>query len=190
MTRLFLIRHGEPDAAWGGAEPDPGLSPLGRAQAEDAAAALAEQGSLAVLSSPMRRCLETAAPYAARRSLTPVVQPRISEVATPHGVGDRRAWLAQNFPWRTGVDQPTWSTLDSELRRWRAEVLGWAHGVDADCAAFTHFVAINVIVGAALGREETVVVRPDYASITELELQAGALRLVRAGHEMRTGEVR
>ena len=63
MARLFLIRHGEPETAWGDAGDDPGLSPAGQAQAAAAAAALAAEGTLAVLSSPMRRCQETAAPY-------------------------------------------------------------------------------------------------------------------------------
>jgi hypothetical protein len=54
---------------------------------------------------------------------------------------------------------------------------------------FTHFIAINVIVGAALESNETIVCKPGYASITELAVE-GQLRLVRVGEEMRTGEVR
>ena len=41
MARLFLIRHGKPEAAWGGDQVDPGLSERGRAQAARAAEALA-----------------------------------------------------------------------------------------------------------------------------------------------------
>ena len=37
MLKLYLVRHGEAAAAWGDHD-DPGLSPLGQAQATDAAA--------------------------------------------------------------------------------------------------------------------------------------------------------
>lgn len=190
MTRLFLIRHGEPEAAWGGAEDDPGLSDRGRAQALAAADSLLGKGGLAVLSSPMRRCRETAAPYAGRRALVPLIEARVSEVATPAGVGDRRAWLQESFPWRDPAARRLWSELDPGLRAWREDVLAFVGGLDQDFAVFTHFIAINVIAGAALAREETIVCRPDYASITELEVNGGDLRLIRAGAEMSVGEVR
>ena len=189
MTRLFLIRHGEPEAAWGGAIDDPGLSEAGQRQAEAAATALVNLGDLHILSSPMRRCLETAAPYAQQRGLTPAIEPHVSEVATPAGVTDRRAWLLQNFPWQAGPAR-AWSDLAPELAAWRAQMLGCVTALDKDCAAFTHFIAINVIVGAALARNETIVCKPGYASITELAVEGGELHLVRLGEEMRTGGVR
>jgi broad specificity phosphatase PhoE len=189
MTRLFLIRHGEPEAAWGGAVDDPGLSQTGRMQAEAAAAELTTFGELAVLSSPMRRCRETAEPYARRVGLTPAIEPRVSEVATPSGIADRRAWLLQNFPWQGGPAR-AWSDLSSELSAWRDQMLGCVRALDQDCAVFTHFIAINVIVGAALARNETIVCKPGYASITELSVEGGAIRVVRLGEEMRIGEVR
>jgi hypothetical protein len=55
---------------------------------------------------------------------------------------------------------------------------------------FTHFIAINVIVGAALGVEHTIVCTPDHASITEIDIGAGALRLVRHGASMQVDDVR
>jgi broad specificity phosphatase PhoE len=189
MNRLFLIRHGEPEAAWGGAVDDPGLSETGREQAVAAATVLNTLGDLHAVSSPMRRCLETAAPYAQLRDLTPAIEPRVSEVATPAGVTDRRAWLLQNFPWQGGQAR-AWSDLSSELAAWRAQMLGYVSALDKDCAVFTHFIAINVIVGAALARNETIACRPGYASITELAVDGGALHLVRLGEEMRIGEVR
>lgn len=189
MTRLFLIRHGEPEAAWGGAVDDPGLSEAGRRQAEGAAAALVAYGDLTIVSSPMRRCQETAAPYAERRSTRPLIVPRVSEVATPAGVADRRAWLLQNFPWQGGAPR-TWSDLAPELLAWRKEMLGCVTAFGKDTAVFSHFIAINVIVGAALARSETIVCRPNYASITELAVEDGALRLAQFGEEMRAGEVR
>jgi hypothetical protein len=55
---------------------------------------------------------------------------------------------------------------------------------------FTHFIGINVIAGAALGAEHTIVCTPDHASITELEVNDGALRLIAFGAEMQVDDVR
>jgi broad specificity phosphatase PhoE len=189
MIRLFLVRHGEPEAGWGEALDDPGLSKRGWDQARVAAEALAALGPLALVSSPLRRCDETAAPYAAQRGAAPVLEARVGEVAAPAGVIDRRAWLLGEFPWRGGPMRH-WRDLAPELAAWRAAMLGFVGGLPEDTVVFTHFVAINVIVGAALGRDETIVCKPGYASITELSLDRGALKLVALGEEMRMGEVR
>lgn len=189
MARLFLIRHGEPEAAWGGADDNPGLSELGRVQAAEAARTLAALGPLAVLTSPMRRCRETTAPYAELVGLAALIEPRVSEVPTPEGIADRRTWLQDNFPWRSGAAR-SWATLAPGLLNWREEMLGWARGLERDAAVFSHFIAINVLVSAALGRDQTIVCKPDYASITELEISSSGLRLVRHGAEMQAGELR
>ncbi|HYD87420.1 MAG TPA: histidine phosphatase family protein [Vitreimonas sp.] len=189
MARLFLIRHGEPEAAWGSADDDPGLSSSGRAQAEAAAQALLAEGALAAFTSPMRRCRETAASYERLAGVRAAIEPRVSEVPTPAGVSDRRTWLQQNFPWRGGAPR-TWSALDEALHAWRREMLACIRAFERDTAVFTHFIAVNVIAGAALGREDTIVCKPGYASITEIEVSPGGLRLVRFGDEMQTGEVR
>jgi hypothetical protein len=97
--------------------------------------------------------------------------------------------LLENFPWRGG-DARLWSTLAPELHAWRADMLGFVRGLSEDSVVFSHFIAINVIVGAALGREETIVCKPGYASITELAIADGALSLVKLGEEMVVGEVR
>jgi broad specificity phosphatase PhoE len=191
MARLLLIRHAEPEAAWGGEEDDPGLSDAGRAQAAAVAEALAAEGALAVLSSPKRRCQETAAPYLERRRLVRLdLSPRFGEVEAPAGVSDRRAWLMENFPWRPGAAVRPWKSVAPELRAWRDRVLGAARAIDRDTVVFTHFIAANAIVGAAKESAYTIVCRPNYASITELEVRNGLIRLVRLGEEMREGEVR
>lgn len=190
MSRLFLIRHGEPEEQWGGGDPDPGLSERGRAQAAAAAAALSRLGKLKIVSSPMRRCIETAAPFATRSDVAIVMEPRVSEAAAPGGIADRRAWLQEAFPWRAGSDPQYWGSLDAALRQWREGVLGAVRAHVGDIAIFTHFIAINAIVGHALAREETIVCRPGFASVTALECVDGALRMLRHGADMSEGEVR
>ncbi|MFC6982819.1 histidine phosphatase family protein [Streptomyces cirratus] len=75
MTTLVLLRHGEtlltPERRLSGSGgSNPGLSPAGRRQAEATAQALARRGGIeAVVTSPMRRCQETAGSVAARLGL-------------------------------------------------------------------------------------------------------------------------
>lgn len=186
MARLFLIRHAEPLAAWGGGDSDPGLSPRGQAQAEAAAVTLRTKGPLVAMSSPMRRCRETALAFSA----APSIEARVSEVAAATGITNRQEWLKQNFPWAEGVPRRRWSDASADLRQWRDDVLAAILAVETDTAVFTHFIAINAILSAASGVAETIVARPAHASITEIDTTGGVMRLVRMGAEMDGGEVR
>jgi broad specificity phosphatase PhoE len=185
MTRLFLIRHGAPASAWGEADPDPGLSPRGLEQARAAAEVLAALGAGAAVSSPMRRCRETAAAFAEGAA----IDARVSEVRAPAAVGDRRAWLRDNFPWQVAGQSRAWVELDPALHAWRSELLQALAELADGSAVFTHFIAINAIVGATLAATQTIVCRPDYASITEIEMRGGAPSLIKLGAEMQAGEV-
>jgi broad specificity phosphatase PhoE len=189
MARLFLIRHGEPQAAWGGGDLDPELSPEGLRQVEAVSLTLAALGLNRAVSSPMRRCQQTAAPFGHVQRLDISLEPRISEVSAPAGISDRRAWLAENFPWQGGAPVD-WRVLSPALHRWRNDLLSALSELPDKTAVFTHFIAINAVVGAALGRGDTIVCRPDYASITEIETTAAGLKLVRQGAQMSDGDVR
>ena len=186
MIRILLIRHAQPEGAWGVAD-DPGLTERGRAQAEGAAMMLARVAPLFLVSSPLRRCRETAGPTVALFGQEAVIEPRVAEVRTPTAAADRRAWLAARF----ADDASTlWTDLEAETRAWRDELLACVRGWRTDTAVFTHYIAINVLAGAATGREETLVCRPAHASITELALENGALRLVALGAQMPDGVAR
>ncbi len=190
MVRVFLIRHAEPRAHWGGDEHNPGLSETGHAQAAAAAAALAGLGDLAACSSPLRRCVETASPYVDQRGVALRYDPRVGEVTAPADIVDRRAWLMANFPFLDPHPSQRWGALDPQLHAWRAQVLNAVRELGEDTAIFSHFIAINALVGAALGRDETIVCRPAHASITELALSDAALSLVRLGAQMDNDDVR
>lgn len=75
VTTFVLLRHGEtaltPQKRFSGSGgDDPELSPAGQRQAAAVAAALAERGTVqAVVSSPLRRCRQTAQAVAARAGL-------------------------------------------------------------------------------------------------------------------------
>lgn len=190
MTRIFLIRHAEPAASWGGAAHDPGLSEQGRVQADVAATLLAMEGPLELISSPMLRCRETAAALAHRTGVGPRIEPRVSEVSAPSGVSDRPAWLRQNFVWASGVPKRPWADVAPALHAWRDDAVAAIGALQTDCAVFTHFIAINAIVGAIEHNPHTIVFRPGHASITELERTGSGLRVVRLGAEMVSEDVR
>ncbi len=83
-----------------------------------------------------------------------------------------------------------WTDVDPALLAWRDDVTNAMRAVRGDSAVFSHFIAINVIVGTAIGAEETMVFRPGHASITELAMEDGALRVVSLGAEMQSADVR
>lgn len=96
VTTLVLLRHGEtlltPQRRLSGSGgSDPGLSPAGRAQAQAVAEALAHRGGIeAVVTSPMRRCRETARAVAARLGLGVQVERDLREA-------DFGAWEGLTF---------------------------------------------------------------------------------------------
>lgn len=186
MSRLYLIRHGRPASTWGGADEDPGLDEIGRAQAEavaDRLMALPEaERPRRVASSPLRRCRETAAPLAARLGLDLVIDPAVGEIPTPAGIGlDARSdWLRTAF-------QGSWAEIegDRDYEAWRAGVLA-AVGEREGWAVFSHFVAINAVVSRLEGSDAVVRFRPDHTSVTVLEARPEGLRLLQRGHEAAT----
>ncbi len=172
---IFLIRHAEPAAGWGEAQ-DPGLSDLGRRQAEAAAAALRDLGAKAAISSPMRRCRETAAPFEGETGAAARIEPAVSEIKTPDGIADRSAWLR-------GVMARGWADAGYDFLDWRSAALTAIEALDDGAAVFTHFVAINAIVGLIEEDDAVMVFRPAHCSITSVERVAGDWRVVQRGAE-------
>jgi broad specificity phosphatase PhoE len=172
MARLTLIRHGEAAAAWGD-DLDPGLSELGRRQSDAVAHALAAIGPMPILVSPLRRTLETARPLTRLWRTEAAVEPRVGEIRTPDGLGDRTPWLRS-------VMAGVWSQQDPGLRAWADGVVDVLLARREDTVIVSHFVAINVAVGRAIGDDRVICVRPGNCSRTVLDNADGALRLVEA----------
>jgi broad specificity phosphatase PhoE len=57
---------------------------------------------------------------------------------------------------------------------------------DTDTVVFSHFVAINAAIGAALDDDRLVIRRLDNCSVTTLDIVDGRLALVEGGHEADT----
>lgn len=184
MSRIWMIRHGKPSATWGGADEDPGLDAAGEAQARAAAEALLAMPDrpTRVISSPLRRCRETAAPYAEMLGVEVEIDPRVGEIPTPARLAaeERPAWLRRAFG---GL----WREIEGDLDydAWRRGVAGAVAGY-AGCAVFSHYVAINAAVSTALEDERVMGFRPDHCSITVFGAGPDGLILEDKGREAAT----
>jgi broad specificity phosphatase PhoE len=186
MSRLYLIRHGKPAAVWGEADEDPGLDEAGQAQANAARDYLMslpeEDRPKRVVSSPLRRCRETALPTAEALGVEVEIDPFVGEIPTPKGLSaeERPAWLR-------GVFQGRWKEVvgDLDYDAWRGDVVKSLHA-RGDTAVFSHYVAINAVMSHLDGDERVLVFRPDHASISTLETDGERLTLVERGREAAT----
>ncbi len=84
-AELFIVRHAdaipeEDEIIPSGIYDDLPLSRTGRKQAQALAERLSSLSFDAIYSSPLRRCLETAAPLAERLGMTPIIVERLKEI--------------------------------------------------------------------------------------------------------------
>jgi broad specificity phosphatase PhoE len=187
MTRVYMIRHGKPSSTWGeDADPDPGLDDAGKAQAEKAADALMalapEHRPTRVFSSPLRRCRETAMPFAARLGVPVEIDPRVGEIPSPKALSD-----AERGPWLQHAFTQQWAEVEGDIDYddWRRSVAA-AVAEKAGAAVFSHYVAINAAVSCTEGTNAVLSFRPDHASISVFTVEAGGLRLLEKGPEAAT----
>jgi broad specificity phosphatase PhoE len=94
-----------------------------------------------------------------------VVDARVGEIATPDGIG-----LAERGTWLRDLMGRRWPDLGPGLRLWRQRVLDALAELSADTIVVTHYIAINVAVGASLGDDRVVNTRPANASVTVIDV--------------------
>lgn len=176
---IYLVRHGEAAAGWG-SHPNPGLSETGQGQARTASEALAGLGIQQVFSSPMQRCQETAAPFVAASDLPLTIEPGVTEVPTPADVGDDRV------SWLRSMMAGTWAEAPDVVQAWRAQLIETVSGLPENSVVFSHFVAINALVGHSEGVDAVTVFRPNYCSMTRFQAADNQLKLIERGQELDT----
>jgi broad specificity phosphatase PhoE len=138
---MILLRHGQSEfnLHFSAERRDPGivdprLTPLGHAQAEEAAAALVGAGLRRIIVSPYTRALQTVAPLARAMRLPVFVNPVVRErFAFTCDVGTPRTELALAWPeldlsgldevWWPPVEEPVQSLLD-RAALFRGEMAG------------------------------------------------------------------
>jgi broad specificity phosphatase PhoE len=172
MARVWLIRHAEPTVAIG---TDPDLTELGFAQAQ---ALVGQMPPSALRTSPLQRARSTAQALADAWGAAPVVDTAYRELPSPTATaGSRRAWLRAAM-------QSTFGELGPEVGLWHQGILDAVAALHADTAVVTHALVINAVVGACIGDDRVLHVRPAHASITALEVDAGGhISLVQRGRE-------
>ena len=171
MSRVYLIRHAKPSATWGGDDDDPGLDDIGQAQAGAAAKALLAlppaRRPVRVVSSPLRRCRETAAPFAAAIGAEVEIDASVGEIPTPAALSpaERGPWLRKAFTGR-------WSEIEGDLdyEAWRGRVLA-AVASRPDAAVFSHFIAGGDVTAGGVLHAVTSVAQtlPDADEAYDLE---------------------
>ncbi len=185
-THLLLLRHGEtpltPERRFSGTgSSDPGLSDVGRRQAEQAARApaLAAAEPVLILSSPLRRCRETAAVLAGALRLGVEVDEDLremdfgvwegltfAEVEERHAA-DLAAWKRSADVAPTGSSE-TFADLQRRIAAAAARITR-AHP-DAAVLAVTHVTPVKAFVAQALGAPPS--------AFFSMELSPGALTRV------------
>ncbi|MFJ4775413.1 histidine phosphatase family protein [Streptomyces sp. NPDC088762] len=165
MTTLVLLRHGEtlltPGRRLSGSGgSNPGLSPAGRRQADAAADALAHRGDIeAVVTSPMRRCRETARPVAERLGLNLQVDPDLREADFGAWEGLTFSEVRARYPddlnaWFTSPDSPPTGaaeTMHQVARRVTAVRDGLlARYAGATVLIVSHVVPVRTLLRLAL----------------------------------------
>jgi broad specificity phosphatase PhoE len=106
----------------------------------------------------------------------------VSEIPSPKGVAmsDRIVWLRQAM-------QGTWSDLGADYVAYRDCITEFVRGIQTDAVIFSHFIAINAVIGGVLGDDRLVIRSLDNCSITIFESDTtGNLSLTQGGHEADT----
>lgn len=190
---LVIVRHGRPEHiedAMGAADPD--LAEVGRRQAERVGDYLSPAGIDLIVTSPLARARQTAAPLAERLGLEPVVVDGVAEydrhdsTYVPAEVTRRRI--------REGAIDEAWTDplsvlAEDEKHEWMRGVHAAFRQLIADnpgrrVAVFCHGMVTSVWFAQLLGIDDTLRFVPDYAGVSRvLASAAGDTVTVRSFNE-------
>ncbi len=180
MARLYLVRHGETSGTFTDSR-DPGLTERGRQQAQTAADRLRLMQPKQIVTSPLRRAVETAMPLSFALSMQPLVVNEVAEIPSPPNMS-----LDHRGEWLRAIMGRNWSQTDPGLRQWRDGIVNVLTRLQVDTAIYSHFVAINVALGASIGDDRVTCFMPAHASVTILETNGRAVSLVEIGQTAET----
>jgi probable phosphoglycerate mutase len=158
---VYIARHGE--TTWNAVGRYQGrletpLSPLGQAQAQALAAALADKAIERIISSPLSRCVQTAVPLSLKTGVPIETDPRLLEIAHGTWEGRYRDEIAATEPelYRTWKEHPErvkfegGESLAEVLARWKAFAADFDPRVNT--VLFTHDIVVRVALLERAGR--------------------------------------
>lgn len=175
-----LVRHGRAAAGWD-ADPDPDLDEVGRRQAAEVAGRLPVTAATTILTSPLLRCRSTAAAFESVAGVAAAIDPRVAEIPSPEGVA-----LSDRIGWLRVAMQGTWTQLGERYTAYRDAVVGAICEMGDETVVFSHFVAINAVIGACLDDDRLVARNLDHCSVTTVVVDHGRVRLLEGGREADT----
>lgn len=186
---LYLVRHAKPASAYGDSV-DPGLDDTGRTQAVLTAERLkALPNRLPVYTSPLRRCRETAQPLAEAWGIQAIVLPDVGEVPSPPlSLKERQEWLRKAMTSDWANLQASAPAGSPDYAGWRSSLVDAVSVIAGDAVIYSHFIAINAIIGAALQSEQVISFRPGHASVTTIEVSGGKITVKQLGDETAPGD--
>lgn len=171
MTRLWLVRHGEPV----GGQHDPPLTRLGHEQSEAVGERLVALDPCAVVSSPLVRACETAAPLARRWGVEIEIVDAVRELPSESYEPEaRQAWLRMAM-------RSTFAELDVMQRSWRDGIIAFLLSRREPAVIFSHAVVINAVVGRIEGHDRVLAFVPEHTSVTVVDSDGSQLTLVERG---------
>jgi broad specificity phosphatase PhoE len=190
---LLWVRHGEPEriAPGSGVRADPRLTPLGREQARRLADWLAFEPIDAVLSSPMRRAVDTAAPIAASLGVEVEVVEGLIEYdsGSDHYIPMEELRVTKDERW-TAMVEGRWDAFGADLPDvFRARVEATVADIvdrfaGRRVAAVCHGGVINVALGSVLGVEQPLWFEPGYTSLSRMLASRTGIRSVASLNEL------
>ena len=190
---VLWIRHGEPEriAPGTGVRADPRLTAAGREQAERLAEWLAVEQVDAVLSSPLRRAIETAQPIAAAVGREVETFEGIVEydVNSDHYIPTEELRVTKDERW-TAMVEGRWDEFGAELPEiFRARVDEAVNAIvdrfpGGRVAAVCHGGVINVAIGSVLGIAQPLWFEPGYSSISRMLAARSGIRSVASLNEL------
>lgn len=194
--QLVLVRHGLPviHRAAPGEGADPALAPEGIAQAEALARWLAHEPITAVVSSPLRRARETAAPVAAAFGLDVQIADGVAEfdrgsheyVPMEHLDRDDPRWqtmLEGNYYTSAEADDGTTTITPIDPAEFSERVVAAIDDIVADhrggrVVVACHGGVLNTYLAHVLGRRPGLFFRPSYTGICRVEASSRGHRSV------------
>ena len=179
QMKIYLVRHGQAADTWQVSD-DPGLSVLGHQQAAATAKQLSEQvgPDIQLVSSPLLRARETALPFATTLGAEVSIIEAFREIPTPVPRPERQAWLHS-------IARQSWGEQHEMVRDWHRALLQQLRQIRHPTVVFTHFMALNAIVGTLSANDKVMCFLPDNASITTLEWDDESLQVVELGRQFR-----
>lgn len=191
---LLLIRHAVPERITveqsGGEPADPSLTDVGRGQARRLAGWLEIEGVHHVVSSPLRRAAETAAPLAAALELTVEIEPELCEydAATDSYIPIEELRAENDERWQAMVEG-RWADYGGEPpEEFRDRIVPCIDRIIAahpgeKVAAVCHGGVINVYLASILGIDRHLWFDPGYTSISRVRASRSGPRSIASINE-------